>query len=54
MEQLSRLSRTPEPFQNNVEAILQNSVQLFLKTGMPELAERWEKILVNYRKAKYH
>ena len=40
--------------ENNIERILEDSVQLFFQTGMPELAEKWEKILLNYRKAKVY
>ncbi|MGQ4876317.1 MAG: hypothetical protein ACP6IY_19825 [Promethearchaeia archaeon] len=33
---------------NNIEEILRNSVNLFRKTGLKELAERWEIILKTY------
>ncbi|MHA1641756.1 MAG: hypothetical protein ACTSUX_07045 [Promethearchaeota archaeon] len=33
---------------NNIEEILKNSVNLFLRTGLQELAEKWDTILKTY------
>jgi len=35
--------------ENNIEQILDESVQLFLKIGLIDLARKWELILTNYR-----
>jgi hypothetical protein len=37
---------------NNIEQILSYSANLFMQTGMPDLAKRWQKILDNYHRAK--
>ena len=35
--------------ENNIEQILDESVKLFLKIGLIDLAQKWELILNNYR-----
>ena len=35
--------------ENNIEQILEESVSLFLKIGLVDLAQKWELILYNYR-----
>ena len=35
--------------ENNIEQILDESVKLFLKIGLIDLAQKWEMILTNYR-----
>ena len=40
------------PHSNNIELILQQSVELFEHTGMEDLANKWDKILVNYQNSK--
>ena len=37
---------------SNIEQILSHSVNLFYNTGMPDLAQKWERILANYRSTK--
>lgn len=36
----------------NIAHMLDRAVNLFKETGLDELAERWEKILKNYERAK--
>ena len=35
--------------ENNIEQILDESVKLFFKIGLIDLAQKWELILTNYR-----
>ena len=35
--------------ENNIEQILEESVKLFFKIGLEELAQKWDMILTNYR-----
>ena len=35
--------------ENNIEQILEESVKLFFKIGLEELAQKWDLILTNYR-----
>lgn len=35
-------------YENNVARILERAVNLFHDTDLPELAEKWDKILKNY------
>jgi len=35
--------------ENNIEQILEESVQLFFKIGLEDLAQKWDLILTNYR-----
>ena len=36
---------------NNIDRILTNSIIRFYQTGMEQLAVKWEKILLNYRRS---
>jgi len=40
-------------FENNIEQILERAVELFKKTGLTELATKWERILKTYTTKKY-
>lgn len=40
-------------YENNIENILERAVQLFRKTGLTELANKWDKILKTYTNKKY-
>ena len=35
--------------ENNIECILEESVKLFFKIGLIDLAQKWDLILTNYR-----
>ena len=35
-------------YENNIAKILEKAVRLFKDTDLPDLAEKWEKILNNY------
>ncbi|MFX1445217.1 MAG: hypothetical protein ACFFHV_17525 [Promethearchaeota archaeon] len=35
-------------YENNIAKILERAVSLFYDTDLPELANKWEKILRNY------
>ena len=35
--------------ENNIEHILEESVKLFFKIGLEDLAQKWDMILTNYR-----
>ena len=35
-------------YENNIAKILERAVRLFKDTDLPDLAEKWEKILNNY------
>ena len=35
--------------EHNIEQILEDSVNLFFKIGLIDLAQKWELILINYR-----
>ena len=35
--------------ENNIEEILEESVKLFFKIGLEDLAQKWDLILTNYR-----
>jgi len=35
--------------ENSIEHILEDSVNLFFKIGLIDLAQKWELILINYR-----
>jgi len=35
--------------ENNIEEILEESVKLFFKIGLEDLAQKWDLILKNYR-----
>ncbi len=39
-------------YENNVSIMLDKAVILFKKTGLNELADKWDKILKNYRHSK--
>jgi len=39
-------------YEPNIARVLNRAVSLFRQTGLPELAEKWEKILQNYLRAK--
>ena len=39
-------------FEPNIAKMLDRAVNLFKETGLVELAEKWDKILKNYNKAK--
>jgi hypothetical protein len=39
-------------FEPNIAKMLDRAVNLFKETGLTELAEKWDKILKNYIKAK--
>jgi len=39
-------------FNNSVKKILADSVVLFRKTGLNDLAQKWERILKNYVRKK--
>lgn len=39
----------PPHANNNIELILQQSVDLFEQTGLENLAHKWDKILFNYQ-----
>jgi hypothetical protein len=36
----------------NLENEMQDSMKLFEKTGLDDLAQKWNKILINYNKSK--
>jgi len=38
--------------EGNITKILDSAVDLFNKTGLSELAQKWDRILQNYRRAK--
>jgi len=38
--------------EENIAKILDNAVELFRKTGLGELAAKWDRILHNYMRAK--
>lgn len=40
-------------FENNIEQILERAVELFKKTGLTDLANKWERILKAYTNKKY-
>ena len=40
-------------FENNIEQILERAVDLFKKTGLTDLANKWERILKTYTTKKY-
>jgi hypothetical protein len=40
-------------FENNIEQILERAVELFKKTGLTDLADKWERILKTYTNKKY-
>ena len=40
-------------FENNIEQILKRAVDLFKKTGLTDLANKWERILKTYTNKKY-
>jgi len=40
-------------FDNNIEQILKRAVELFKKSGLTDLADKWEKILKTYTNKKY-
>ena len=40
-------------FENNIEQILERAVDLFKRTGLTELATKWERILKMYTTKKY-
>ena len=35
-------------YENNIAKILERAVNLFYDTDLPELAEKWDRILKNY------
>ena len=37
---------------SNIEGVLKESVNLFEETGLPDLAQKWQKILHNYQEAQ--
>jgi hypothetical protein len=39
-------------FDNNIEQILARAVELFKKTGLTELANKWDRILKTYNTKK--
>ena len=39
-------------FENNVSRLIFRAVELFRETGLNDLADKWDKILKNYVKAK--
>jgi hypothetical protein len=39
-------------YENNIAKILERAVNLFRETDLPELAEKWDKILKNYYRKK--
>ncbi|MHA2281856.1 MAG: hypothetical protein ACXAC5_13515 [Promethearchaeota archaeon] len=39
-------------YEENITNILDRAVKLFRKTDLPELAEKWDKILNTYRSKK--
>ena len=39
-------------FNNSIKKILTDSVILFRKTGLNDLAQKWERILKNYARKK--
>ncbi len=45
------IKEVKKPSKNQIEQILDHSVSLFLRTGMKELAHKWEIILNNYQKS---
>lgn len=49
--QLDSIGLEEKP-KNSIEQLLHDSAALFMQTGMPELAKKWQKILDNYRWAK--
>jgi hypothetical protein len=40
-------------FENNIEQILERAVELFKRTGLTDLANKWERILKTYTHKKY-
>lgn len=38
--------------EENIAKILDNAVELFNRTGLRELAQKWDRILQNYARAK--
>ena len=39
-------------YESNIAKILDRATELFRQTGLPELAEKWQKIHKNYIRAK--
>jgi hypothetical protein len=39
-------------YENNIARILERAVNLFYDTDLPELAEKWNRILKNYYRKK--
>ena len=46
------ISNDPQYSENRIEKILGDSVTLFNKTGMEDLADKWEIILRNYQRTQ--
>ena len=42
----------PSTHSFQIEQILKDSVDLFERSGLEDLAQKWDKILTNYRKLK--
>ena len=49
---IKKSTRDNAKFEENIKNILDRAVKLFRRTDLPELAEKWDKILNSYRTKK--